>query len=130
MLTLGAFSIKTLFFCFVYIWVRWTVPRFRYDQFMDLGWKVLLPSALAYIALMGTGILVLDSVGLRYGLWYGLILTAINLVATLFFLFVVDRGRVITGSYGTGHMKEIRERLATEAASEPRREIPQGAGVL
>jgi NADH-quinone oxidoreductase subunit H len=129
-LTLGAFSIKTLFFCFVYIWVRWTVPRFRYDQIMDLGWKVLLPTALAYIVLMGTGILVLDSMGLRYGLWYGLILTAINLVATLFFLYVVDRGRVITGSYGTGHMKEIRERLASEAASEPRREIPQGAGVL
>lgn len=100
LLTLGAFGAKTLFFCFVYIWVRWTVPRFRYDQIMDLGWKVLLPTALAYITLMGTSILVLDATGLEFGLLYGLALTAVNLAATLIFLFVLDRGRNITGSYG------------------------------
>jgi NADH-quinone oxidoreductase subunit H len=99
LLTLGGFVVKTLFFCFVYIWVRWTVPRFRYDQIMDLGWKVLLPTALAYIALIGTAILVLDSMGMNYGWKYGLILTAVNLVAMGVFLFVVDKGRTITGSY-------------------------------
>jgi NADH-quinone oxidoreductase subunit H len=109
LLTLGAFSIKTLFFCFVYIWVRWTVPRFRYDQIMDLGWKVLLPTALAYIALMGTTILVLDSMGMQYGFLYGLVLTAVNLVATGIFLFVVDRGRTITGAYGKRHDLEIED---------------------
>jgi NADH-quinone oxidoreductase subunit H len=44
-----AFGLKVAFFLFVYVWVRWTIPRFRYDQLMDLGWKVLLPLALAHI---------------------------------------------------------------------------------
>ncbi len=47
------FSVKTAFFLFVFIWVRWTVPRFRYDQVMRLGWKVLLPISLANVFVTG-----------------------------------------------------------------------------
>lgn len=97
-LTFLSFGIKTSFFCFVYIWVRWTVPRFRYDQIMHLGWKVMLPTALAYIIAMGATILVLDQVGLPFGFFYGLVLTAVSLVATGTFLFVVDRDRLLSGS--------------------------------
>lgn len=43
------FLVKVLFFLWVFVWVRWTLPRFRYDQLMDLGWKTMLPWALANV---------------------------------------------------------------------------------
>jgi NADH-quinone oxidoreductase subunit H len=43
------FCVKVFFFMFLYVWVRWSLPRFRYDQLMAFGWKILLPLALANI---------------------------------------------------------------------------------
>jgi NADH-quinone oxidoreductase subunit H len=46
-----AFTLKVVGFLFMFIWVRWSIPRFRYDQLMNLGWKVLLPLGIANIIL-------------------------------------------------------------------------------
>lgn len=51
LLQVAAFSAKVGFFMWLFVWVRWTLPRFRYDQLMNLGWKVFLPLSLANIAL-------------------------------------------------------------------------------
>ncbi len=47
------FTVKTAFFMWLFVWVRWTIPRFRYDQLMALGWKILLPLSLANIFVTG-----------------------------------------------------------------------------
>jgi len=48
---------KTFFFIFVFMWIRWTLPRFRYDQLMRLGWKTLVPLGIANMLLTGAGVL-------------------------------------------------------------------------
>jgi NADH-quinone oxidoreductase subunit H len=50
----AAFMAKTSIFLFLFLWVRWTLPRFRFDQLMRLGWKVALPLALLNLVLTGT----------------------------------------------------------------------------
>jgi NADH-quinone oxidoreductase subunit H len=48
-LQIVTFLVKVTFMCFVYVWVRWTLPRFRYDQLQKLGWQTLLPLSLLNI---------------------------------------------------------------------------------
>jgi NADH-quinone oxidoreductase subunit H len=55
--SIAVFAAKTGFFIFLFVWVRWTLPRFRFDQLMNLGWKVFLP--LSLLNLLFTGALVL-----------------------------------------------------------------------
>jgi NADH-quinone oxidoreductase subunit H len=49
----AVFFTKIFLFIFFFMWVRWTIPRFRYDQLMDLGWKILIPLAIANIVVTG-----------------------------------------------------------------------------
>ena len=50
---IGIFLVKVCGFLFFYIWVRWTIPRFRYDQLMSLGWKIFIPLTLLNILISG-----------------------------------------------------------------------------
>ena len=101
--TLAAFVAKTSVFLFTFIWVRWTLPRFRYDQLMALGWKVLLPLALVYITVIATAIWYFrEQLGWEYGPGMAWALGGVNLVMLVALVFWLDRGRIVSGSVHEG----------------------------
>jgi len=55
---IGVLFLKIFFFIFLFMWVRWTIPRFRYDQIMNLGWKALIPLSILNIILTAVVMLV------------------------------------------------------------------------
>lgn len=58
LIQIATFAIKLLLVNFFFVWVRWTLPRFRYDHLQELGWKVLLPLAIANIFVTGIFVVV------------------------------------------------------------------------
>jgi NADH-quinone oxidoreductase subunit H len=60
-LSILIFMIKVAVLLYVYFWLRWTLPRFRYDQLMDIGWKWMIPSALVNIVLSAVAIFIVQA---------------------------------------------------------------------
>ena len=54
-MTFAFFWFKILVFVFIYIWIRWTLPRFRYDQLMRLGWSRLIPLSIVWLVVTVIG---------------------------------------------------------------------------
>jgi NADH-quinone oxidoreductase subunit H len=118
-LTLGIFLAKVLFFLFTFMWIRWTLPRFRYDQLMSLGWKVMLPLALSYIVVISGVILVFDRLGLPRGPIYGLAMFAVNILLLVILFLIVDRGRIISPAYRPLRAAELARLRAVAGPTRP-----------
>jgi NADH-quinone oxidoreductase subunit H len=105
LLGLGWFVLKLVIFLFVFVWIRATLPRFRYDQLMDLGWKRMIPVALGWLLLLGAIRIGQDEEWFTAnGFWNGTLIVAIAVgiafvcgVAILVAMRGSDRERIDEG---------------------------------
>lgn len=75
---IAVFFAKIFFFIFLFMWVRWTLPRFRYDQLMNLGWKSLIPLSILNVVVTGFGLLY----DVKWASWAVVIFVVIYSMAT------------------------------------------------
>jgi NADH-quinone oxidoreductase subunit H len=105
---------KMFFWIFFVMWIRWTLPRFRYDQLMSLGWQVMLPIALIYLVVIAGAIVAMDMAGLGRGATFGYAMGALNMVCLVVLFLVLDRGRLVSPASARLSPDEV-ERLRRRA---------------
>jgi NADH-quinone oxidoreductase subunit H len=135
---IGVFSAKLFLLIYAVMWVRWTLPRYRYDQLMDLGWKWLIPAALANVVLtavflvvalewrtpMGQGLLVrVEEYGLGMG-WFGIVYFLAASAATVGLVWLV---LALINRRGSDFNLRARRRLQVRLRAERLAEAERGA---
>jgi NADH-quinone oxidoreductase subunit H len=124
LLAIGYFVIKVYLLCFVFIWVRSTLPRLRADQLMQFAWLILIPATLFNIVVTALIYLVMNGVGSPNWL-FQIVLGIVNFAMLIGFIYIVGRATVATTR--RAQAPAIRaQRRATAAGQLPER---AGAGV-
>jgi NADH-quinone oxidoreductase subunit H len=105
------FFLKVMFWIFFVMWIRWTLPRFRYDQLMALGWKVLMPLALAYIMVTCVAVYLIEhQFGITAPVRQSLVLFGLNVVIAGLVFGLLDSGVFLKGSGRQRHTLDARAR--------------------
>ncbi len=122
LLGIGYFVIKVYLLCFVFIWVRSTLPRLRADQLMQFAWLILIPVTLGNILLTALVYLILNSFGLP-NLVFLIILGVVNFIMFGGFIWVISRATLATTSHAQAPAIRAQRRAADAA------QLPVRAGV-
>ncbi len=112
-----AFFGKVIVVCWIQTFVRWTLPRFRYDQLMKLGWRLLLPASLANILVTGVIWLALDKAGPAVGEALQVAADVTQAFVAALLTYLVVRG--VLGAFAP--LSHERTLLGTSAASAAKR---------
>ena len=121
-LGLGYFVIKVYMLCFVFIWVRSTLPRLRADQLMQFAWLILIPVTLGNILITALIYLILSNFGLS-NLVFLIVLAVINFIMLAGFIWIITRATVATTR--RAQAPAIRAQRRAAAA-----QLPERAGVV
>ena len=122
LLGIGYFVIKVYLLCFVFIWVRGTLPRLRADQLMQFTWLILIPVTLGNILLTALIYLILNSFGLP-NLVFLIVLGIVNFILLGGFIWVISRATVATTRHAQAPAIRAQRRSADAA------QLPERAGV-
>lgn len=120
LLALGYFVTKVYMLCFVFIWVRTTLPRLRADQLMQFAWLILIPTTLGNILVTGLIYLIVNALGLP-NIVFLVVAGVINWAALVGFIWVVQRATVATTMRAQAPAIRARQRVAAA-------QLPEQAG--